>query len=841
MAYNNYEYPHTDPHRHNDDWALCQIKEMRSLYEYLKKRLDELGTKNSAEVLANLTDSSKMEYNEDIPENIEELASFYNEEKLLSMTTDDFYALWDGIMRENPRYMTKEKVGESIEGVGTIYRYHWEHRVQDMAEDENKDRVTNYENAHQQREGMVIISGQHGNEKQNMIVLALLFRFWARRESKLGTYLLDNFSFDIIPVMNPYGVDHNTRENERGADLNRSWPYGREARHTPDQPESYNVYQYIRSLYFGTQGSKVHRSYIIVDSHDFIYDKDDNRGILTRSASIMPSMRERSLKYSTNLYEKSIALYPEFDYSMTDMRVIRWNGQTIDSANTLTNWAGHAGFTSLLIETPNTLGRAKYDIKSMSLAFMNLAGWITCAAEEAKEKNEFRFIRALSELGFYSNIVEGVEYGVIPESLSEILFKMPDGCRLFTFVNSSNPAYHLMPEAKAGFLEITKGYSTKERSDLSLIRWTALTADEEACWTTTAESSGHVKPWRRAGGGGGAVEDKYIFIGDSYGVSTAERGTDYITRIIQKLGLSSADYFKAAEGGAGFAPSGAGRSFKMLLDSLTIPDKNAITKIVVAGGGNDVLTTEIAGVLETGIREFMEYAKSNFPNATVYCGYLYSKPHGWDIDLWRKHKYALQNYTNISAYGGVYMTGSEYILHNYAEYFTSEATPHPNDRGNLSLANHLINCLKGMPVAVYNLDVPTDENHKVLYNDTRVGDERLISNAAFREYQNGSKVYLEFTAEMDVQLFLHEDRGDTVKLRVNPKLFRPKKSFAKQGHFYNWNGQLGSNAIAGTFYVNPVASNGDMTIDFKVDDRAIDYGGGYVLMPIIFELDAVDC
>ena len=63
---------------------------------------------------------------------------------------------------------------------------------------------------------ILITAGIHGDEPAGP---ASVLRFLERD----NTYLLQRFKFLILPCINPYGYVHNTRENKRDVDLNRSF------------------------------------------------------------------------------------------------------------------------------------------------------------------------------------------------------------------------------------------------------------------------------------------------------------------------------------------------------------------------------------------------------------------------------------------------------------------------------------------------------------------------------------------------------------------------------------------------------------------------------------------
>ena len=66
------------------------------------------------------------------------------------------------------------------------------------------------------KKNILIAGGIHGDEPAGP---ASVLRFLERD----NTFLLQRFKFLILPCINPYGYVHNTRENKRGVDLNRSF------------------------------------------------------------------------------------------------------------------------------------------------------------------------------------------------------------------------------------------------------------------------------------------------------------------------------------------------------------------------------------------------------------------------------------------------------------------------------------------------------------------------------------------------------------------------------------------------------------------------------------------
>ena len=190
------------------------------------------------------------------------------------------------------------------------------------------------------------------------------------------------------------------------------------------------------------------------------------------------------------------------------------------------------------------------------------------------------------------------------------------------------------------------------------------------------------------------TKHRYILISDSYG--TIPANDTWIDKFISDLGLTpNDDVFSSAVAGAGFKP-GYNSYFITYLQNLenTVTDHDTITDIVVVGGFNDRGTTP--SDLDSAISAFCSYCKTTYKNAKIWIGAF-----GWSMNGEYQSEllngYYMPSYMNCSTYGANYLNGSDYIMHNFAN-FTEEApgyTPlylnkqyvHPNATGSQLIAN----------------------------------------------------------------------------------------------------------------------------------------------------------
>lgn len=193
------------------------------------------------------------------------------------------------------------------------------------------------------------------------------------------------------------------------------------------------------------------------------------------------------------------------------------------------------------------------------------------------------------------------------------------------------------------------------------------------------------------------TNDRYIFIGDSYGTgNTADENgnpvkitTSWIELAISYLGLTAGNHYTKAQNGSGFAyPTNA--TFTHLIQQLegTVESPETITKIVCCGGFNDMKNL---GEIQSGISSFMSYVKEQYPNAKVYVGFI-----AWSKNAlnWANLMTTCKTYQeSASRYGASYVGGLEYVLHDYNNIYTD--TIHPTQNGQNLIASRLCSFLNG--------------------------------------------------------------------------------------------------------------------------------------------------
>lgn len=113
---------------------------------------------------------------------------------------------------------------------------------------------------------------------------------------------------------------------------------------------------------------------------------------------------------------------------------------------------------------------------------------------------------------------------------------------------------------------------------------------------------------------------QYLVVGDSYG----DDPTDWAKLVPDYLDIPSTHWHDVVQGGAGFISNGV-LTFLAQITNYT-GNRNEITDIIVCGGLNDCNNSDISNSwwnnLHNAMNAFNDYAKANYPNATISLGFI---------------------------------------------------------------------------------------------------------------------------------------------------------------------------------------------------------------------------
>jgi len=203
------------------------------------------------------------------------------------------------------------------------------------------------------------------------------------------------------------------------------------------------------------------------------------------------------------------------------------------------------------------------------------------------------------------------------------------------------------------------------------------------------------------------VGDGTIIISDSFGTGYSPSGTNIPFPEIFRNRSGIADFYTNSFGGAGFkAESDDGKNFYILLQQLdsVITDKTKIKKIYVVGGTNDNKTTIVYDDIITNMNQFINYARTTYPNAIIGIGAVctYSPFQSAENRLRFINK-TLKAYQQCNSQTRCYyLSGIENVLKDNSLISTDGV--HPNQDGQRALANYLYSAYNGHVYNTHNYD-----------------------------------------------------------------------------------------------------------------------------------------
>ena len=242
---------------------------------------------------------------------------------------------------------------------------------------------------------------------------------------------------------------------------------------------------------------------------------------------------------------------------------------------------------------------------------------------------------------------------------------------------------------------------------------------------------------------------KVIFVGDSY-VGQSQ----WVSKIATRLGMTQGtDYFCYSLGGEGFTEGVDDNGFlddlKYFEDLIATDVKQQVTDILVVGGVNDAKTANNYAI-ETGIENFVTYAKQQYPNAKIYIGFIGAIRLGGSAVSTRtmdNMELCYYLYNVCSRHGAIYLSNVEYALRQTDAQLQTDGL-HPTSTSGNAIADAVINAwLGGSADTSW---IPTG----ITCTSAITGD---TGNKYLRYYSRGSEFRLEYNSSFNCNFAAAED------------------------------------------------------------------------------------
>lgn len=265
-------------------------------------------------------------------------------------------------------YIKKELLGKDTTNTHNIYRY--------IVEPEKYSKT------------IVLISGQHGNEKVGVYTIARLFHHLTDEETYLKypqiSEIRNNVRLIIIPFANPAGYVAHTRNNGNGVDINRNYDY-RWSKNSGDKGASAfseKETQYIRD----TIDRYKNDTCFVIDYHNFVGSGQGQKYVCWTN------------KFTTNVLN-DIQKYirtNESDLSKIDVRV----GGTASSLDNYTNI--HFQIPAITAENADLLrGNKFYDGLELQYSLTWLVNLIMIGYKKAEQRQSTNVLEPFAKVVHY--------------------------------------------------------------------------------------------------------------------------------------------------------------------------------------------------------------------------------------------------------------------------------------------------------------------------------------------------------------------------------------------------------------------------------------------------------
>lgn len=413
---------------------------------------------------------------------------------LLSMSSSEYLALWDELATRYP-----DKIKSYVHSYDA-----WNNPLKYYVLEQNSTKdcginsageyyVENLENNLHTVPYMFITSGVHGNEKSSAYNLYLAFKNFLERKKRSDDYILNNYSFVILPCVNPSGFDDNTRNNRNNVNINRNLPTttwaNQEDSDKGSSPNSENETRFIVSMLDAYSEQKYKVGMVVTDFHSHHYYLHEDKRVLWYSANRY-QYKQHLLKLSEALKSLILGEFPELavDRNNPNEHFIHFT-----SGGTQANvqyYAHQQGFCASTTEVPDSFVEGvPYSDRSMRIGYMIVANSILSELGFSGKEPLVKYMQ-LAQIGCTTN-----------NSLLEVIEALPNASELMVVVSSDSRLKQDMPvykgENQKGLLHIRK--SRVYESDVTELTFSSYALKIPKRWIASYNNLDHFFGWSDIG------------------------------------------------------------------------------------------------------------------------------------------------------------------------------------------------------------------------------------------------------------------------------------------------------------------------------------------------------
>ncbi|WP_180163617.1 M14 family metallopeptidase [Acinetobacter sp. YH12069] len=211
-----------------------------------------------------------------------------------NLTSTIVYGWFDDLMSQHPEYITRTYHGDDASGLYPVYSYKFKPKKPSLAVSTVDTKIP--------KTMLITLHSEKMNQVGLYIFMREICNNWTNSEALAS--MRHGMEFVVMPLVNPWGLNHGSRPNSRQVDINRNFPVGWQLLGVPgdstysgpnalSEPETQYAWQVIQD----------EKPDIYIDIHSYGVWNDEGRSIW------MPTLNEKARVASTASILKLYAQY----------------------------------------------------------------------------------------------------------------------------------------------------------------------------------------------------------------------------------------------------------------------------------------------------------------------------------------------------------------------------------------------------------------------------------------------------------------------------------------------------------------------------------------------------